>query len=179
MRKLFAFLVGLAACTGASAQSGLEAQRAAMARLAWMAGAWEGTSTIQERDGEKSSLSHEWIRLAGGGLAVMIQGRHYRKLPDGGRGEVVLDTAGMMTYDPAAKKYRFITQLQDGRGGIHDAVMQGDTLSWRIDLNNAHVRYDITRSARGEWSELGYFCRDGAACVPFFKMLLERKGDAP
>ena len=91
----------------------------------------------------------------------------------------MLDTAGMMTYDATAKKYRFVTQLQDGRGGIHDAEMVGNTLSWRIPLNNAHVRYDITRTERGEWSELGYFCRDGAACIPFFKMLLERKGDAP
>ena len=183
MKKLIALLIGLAACAGATAQpqaqAELEAQRAAMAKLAWMAGVWEGESAIQDREGEKRSLSQEWIRMAGGGLAVMIQGRHFRRLPDGARGEVVLDTAGMMTYDPAAKKYRFVTQLQDGKGGIHEAVMQGETLSWKIDLTNAHVRYDIIRTAGGEWSELGYFCRDGAACIPFFKMLLKRKGDAP
>jgi hypothetical protein len=179
MKKLVILLAGIAIAFGALAQSELEAQRAAMEKLAWMAGAWEGISTSRERDGEKQSVSYEWIRRAGGGLAIMIQGRHYRRLPDGARGDVVLDTAGMMTYDPATSKYRFVTQLQDGKGGTHEAVMQGDTLSWKIALSNAHIRYDITRSAKGEWSELGYFCRDGAACVPFFKMLLERKGDAP
>ena len=179
MKKLLILLSVLLAASGAFAQSELEAQRAAMGKLSWMAGYWVGNSASQDREGEKRSLSQEWIRSAADGLAVMVQGKHNRQLPDGSRGDVVLDTAGMITYDAAAAKYRFVTQLQDGKGGIFDMAMQGDVLSWRIPINNAHIRYDITRTAKGEWSELGYFCRDGAPCVPFFKMLLERKGDAP
>jgi hypothetical protein len=73
---------------------------------------------------------------------------------------------------------RFVTQLGDGKGGTFDAVMNGEALSWRIPLPNAHVRYDITRTERGQWSEIGHFRRDGAPCVPFLRMLLDRKGDA-
>jgi len=91
----------------------------------------------------------------------------------------VLDTAGMFTYDPATAKYRFNTQLQDGKGGMQEATMTGDTLSWRIPIPGAHIRYDITKNEKAQWSELGYFCRDGAACVQFFRMTLDRKGDAP
>ena len=178
MKKLLISCLGLLAVFGAAAQGEEQAQRAAMDKLAWMAGTWEGASVTQDREGEKRSISNEWIRRAAGGMAVMIQGRHYRQLPEGARGDVVLDTAGMITYDPGAGKYRFMTQLQDGKGGAFDMVMQGETLSWRIPITSAHIRYDITRTERGQWSELGYFCRDGVPCVPFFKMLLDRKGDA-
>ena len=172
-------LVVVGAQAQAPAEPDVAAQRAAMARLAWMAGVWEGQSVTREREGEKRSVSYEWIRSAAGGLAIMVQGRHYRQLPDGGRGEVVLDTAGMFTYDAAASKYLFVTQLQNGRGGTMEAVMQGETLSWRIPLAGAHVRYDITRSDKGQWNEKGHFCRDGAPCQPFFEMVLDRRGDAP
>ena len=179
MKTILIWCLGLALSLGAAAQGEADAQRAAMEKLAWMAGTWEGASATQDREGEKRSISNEWIRRAAGGLAVMIQGRHYRMLPDGARGDVVLDTAGMITYDAAAGKYRFLTQLQDGKGGTFDMEMQGDALSWRIPITGAHIRYDITRTERGQWSELGYYCRDGAPCVPFFKMLLERRGEAP
>jgi hypothetical protein len=31
----------------------------------------------------------------------------------------------------------------------------GDVLSWQIPITNAHIRYDITRTERGQWSEAG------------------------
>jgi hypothetical protein len=157
----------------------LEAQRAAMDKLAWMAGAWEGSAATQARDGERRSISQESIRRAAGGLAILLQGHHWRQLPDGSRGDVVLDTAGMITFDGAKGHYRFATQLQDGKAGDFDAEMTGQTLSWRIPLQGAHIRYDISRNERGQWSELGFYCRDGVECAPFFRMTLDRRGDAP
>ena len=163
----------------AAAQSPGDAQRAAMDKIAWLAGQWEGTATTQERDGEKRSHSVESVRRAAGGTALLIQGRHHRMLADGGRGEIVHDTAALLTFDQATGKYRFATQLQDGRSGTFDATVEGDTFSWKLPLPNAHVRYDIRRNAAGQWSEDGFFCRDGAECRPIFKMTLDRKGDAP
>jgi hypothetical protein len=165
--------------TGAFAQSPGDAQRAAMDRIAWLAGHWEGSAVTQGRDGESRAHSTEWVRRAAGGTALLIQGRHHRWLPDGGRGDIVHDTAALLTFDPASGKYRFATQLQDGRSGTYEGMVEGDTFSWKLPLPGAHVRYDIRRNAAGQWSEDGHFCRDGAACLPIFKMTLERKGEAP
>src|SRR6478609_3918761 len=85
MKKWIVLLTGLLAAFGAAAQAELDAQRAAMDKLAWMAGVWEGQASMQDREGEKRSFSQETIRRAAGGLAILIQGRHYRHQPDGSR----------------------------------------------------------------------------------------------
>ena len=179
MKKTFTFIAALLAVTGSLAQADPAAQRAAMEKISWLAGQWDGSSTSRGREGETRSASTESVRLAAGGTALLIQGRHYRLLPDGGRGEVVHDTAGLINFDPASGKYRFTTQLQNGQGGVFDGTMQGNTFSWRLPLPQAHVRYDIARNERGQWSEAGFYCRDGAECQQIFSMTLDRKGDAP
>ena len=155
------------------------AQKAAIAKVSWLAGQWEGTATTRGRDGESRALSAETVRLAAGGTALMIQGKHYKLLADGSRGEVVHDTAAMLTFDPASGRYRFATQLQTGQAGVFDGTVEGSTFTWRLPLPGGHARYDIMRNDKGQWNELGFYCRDGAECVPIFRMALDRKGDAP
>ena len=179
MKKSLIALAALLAAAGAVAQPDPAAQRAAMDKISWLAGQWEGVASTLGREGETKSVSSEAVRMAAGGTALLIQGRHYRLLPDGGRGELVHDTAGLINFDPAAGKYKFTTQLQNGQGGVFEGTVQDNTFSWRLPLPQAHVRYDITRNARGQWSELGFYCRDGAECRPIFNMTLDRKGDAP
>ena len=176
--KASILFAGLALAAGAFAQSEAAAQKAAMDKVAWLAGQWEGTAATRGRDGESRAISSETVRAAAGGTALLVQGRHYRLLADGGRGEIVHDTAAMLTFDPAAGKYRFATQLQSGQGGVFDGTVEGNTFSWRLPLSGGHARYDISRNDRGQWNELGFYCRDGAECVPIFRMTLDRKGDA-
>ncbi|MEO5671990.1 MAG: hypothetical protein ABIR26_14970 [Ramlibacter sp.] len=172
-------LAPLVLAVTAHAQSPGDAQRAAMDKIGWLAGNWEGNAVTQTREGESRSVSTEVVRRAAGGTAILIQGKHFRVLPDGGRGDVVHDTAGMITFDVQAGKYRFSTQLADGKSGVFDGAMEGNTFNWRLPLPGAHVRYDIVRNERGQWAELGFYCREGAPCAPIFRMTLDRKGDAP
>jgi hypothetical protein len=178
MKTVAAFLLALTAGAAFGQADPLAAQRSAMEKLAWMPGAWEGQSVTRTPEGEKRSVSSEAIRSAAGGLAIMIQGRHWRQLEGGGRGDVVLDTAGMLTFDAASGKYKFATQLQDGKAGTFDAELKGDVFSWGFPVRGGAIRYDITRE-NSQWNERGFFCREGAPCVPFFQMTLDRKGDAP
>ena len=180
MKKALVVLLAAVAASAGAAETTPEAaaQKAAMDKLAWLAGQWEGTAATRGRDGEAQSISSETVRSAAGGTALLVQGRHYRLLPGGGRGDIVHDTAAMLTFDPAAGKYRFATQLQTGQGGVFEGTVEGATFSWRLPLPGGHARYDITRNDKGQWSELGFYCRDGADCVPIFRMTLDRKGDA-
>lgn len=169
-----------AASGGAAAQSDAAAQqRAAMDKIAWMAGQWEGSSSTFTREGEMRAVSSESVQLGAGGTALLVRGRHWRQQADGTRGAVVHDAAGLIRWDAASGSYKFTTQLADGRGGVYDGVVDGGTFTWRLPLPQGYVRYDIARNDKGQWSEQGFFCAQGAECRPIFRMTLDRKGDAP
>ena len=102
----FALLLSGVPAGVTAAEPDAPAQVAALDRIAWLAGRWEGSATTQVRDGEARSISSETVRRAAGGTALLIQGRHWRVTTYGARGDVVHDTAGLVTYDPASGKYQ-------------------------------------------------------------------------
>ena len=168
----------------------VQAQRDAMARLAWMAGEWRGESTMQRGPTASRTLSWERVTAAAGGLALLVQGRHH--LPDaaGRPGELVHDAAGMISYDPATGRYRFVTQLATGRSGSFEARVEDGRFVWFIPAGPATIRYEIARDGDRGWNEQGVHCPAGAsagapagagaaggvdACQRFFTMQLERQ----
>jgi hypothetical protein len=172
----------LAAAGSAGAQTPPEAaaQRDAIAKLAWMAGRWEGTSTSLVREGQVRATSSEWMKIAAGGTALVILGVHHRVMPDGSRGEVTHDAAGMITWDNAKQKYRFTAHIDKGRHGDFEGVMDGDTFVWSIPIPQGSIRYRIRRNEAGQYTEKGELCPNSqSVCAPtVFEMLLDRKGDA-
>jgi len=150
-------------------------QVAAMAPLAWMAGEWRGEASMKAPTGEQNSLSWERVTLAAGGTALLIQGRHNRRNADGSAGELVHDTAGLLHFQPATGKYRFVTQLANGRSGDFEARVDGQKLVWFLPAGQGQqIRYEIQPNPAGQWTEDGFFCR-GEACQPFFKMTLSKQ----
>jgi hypothetical protein len=157
-------------------------QRAAIERIAWMAGVWEGTSTFDRgREGVSETLSWERVRSAAGGTALLVEGRHDKRLPDGSRGARTHDTAGLITFDPQTGKYRFTAQLADGTHGSHEGEMQGDVFVWRTETPYGTARFRISLE-KDRWTERGEFCpksdRQDPPCRPFFSMSLGRVADA-
>jgi hypothetical protein len=150
-------------------------QVAAIAPLAWMAGEWRGEASMKSPAGDQGSLSWERVTLAAGGTALLIQGRHHRRNADGSAGEVVHDTAGLLQFQPRTGKYRFVTQLANGRSGDFEARVEGQKMIWFLPAaEGQQMRYEIQRNAAGQWVEDGFFCR-GEACQPFFKMTLTQQ----
>jgi hypothetical protein len=171
-----------AACVTAAAQAppadpaALQAQRDAMARLAWLAGEWRGEATMQRGPQAMRSLSWEQVTPAADGLALLVRGRHHKPDADGKPGDVVHDAAGMITFDPASGRYRFVTQLATGQQGSFDATVEGGRFKWFLPAGPATVRYEIFSNPAQQWMEEGYYCpTPGAECARFFSMQLVRQ----
>lgn len=171
----------LSAQTGAQAPSAerAAAQVAAIDKIAWLVGEWEGRATIEQGPQSRSeSISWERVTRAAGGTALMVIGRHYRRNPDGSRGDAVHDAAALITFDDTRDKYRFESQLGSGQHGSFEAEMQGAAFMWRIDTQRGPIRYRITRDDAGRWTERGEMCpppdKPDAACRDFFSMTLTK-----
>ena len=155
------------------------AQMAAIDKISWLAGEWEGTATFDRGpQGKSETISWERVTRVAGGTALMVLGRHYHRNADGSRGDPVHDAAALITFDDAAGKYRFQSQLANGQYGAFSAVMQKAAFVWSIDTPRGVIRYRITRDDTGRWTEQGEMCPAGAqpdaACREFFSMTLTK-----
>ncbi len=181
MKALFvSILVALSGAALAQAPASTSPQqRQAMEKIAWMAGVWEGASTMDRGpQGQAQNISWERVRRAAGGTALLVEGRHWRRLPEDKRGEVVHDAAALITFDAASGKYRFVAQLADGSYQANEAWMDGDVFVWQTRSPHGVVRFRISHEAE-RWTERGEFCpaAEGAPCKPFFQMSLARVGE--
>jgi hypothetical protein len=177
--SVFVLLLSIATL-GAQAQPRPEAaptaQIDAMKKLAWLEGTWEGSASFMTAAGASPAKSWERVALAAGGTALLIQGRHFGVGADGQAGPMLHDAAGLISFDERAARYRVVTQTREGRGGSFEGRVENGVFSWFIPRPGGHVRYDIARNDKGQWHEVGYSCSDGAPCVEFLRMTLERKG---
>lgn len=144
-------LLGL--CAGSAlAQETDKQQAAAMAPLAWMAGEWRGEANMRRPEGDLRSLSWERVTVAAGGTALLVQGQHRRPNADGSPGDLVHDTAGLLHFQPGTGKYRFVTQLANGRSGDFEARVDGQKLIWFMTAGGASrsaTRSTAMRPANG------------------------------
>lgn len=160
------------------------AQMAAIDKISWLAGEWEGTATFDRGpQGKSETISWERVTRVAGGTALMVLGRHFRRNADGSRGESVHDAAALITFDDATGKYRFQSQLSNGQHGAFSAEMQGAVFVWSIDTPHGVIRYRISRDEAGRWSERGEMCpaavgpqagKPEAPCRDFFAMTLAK-----
>lgn len=151
-----------------------QAQIDAMAKLAWLAGDWEGSATFNTPSGPRKARSSERVLVGAGGTALLIHGLHRELTAEGQVGEIAHDAMALLVFDEKSGKYRVSSQTKEGRGGHFEGRMEGETFQWFIPFPGGHMRYDIRRSEAGEWVEQGNFCRDGSPCVPTLSMTLKR-----
>ena len=71
----------------------------------------------------------------------------------------------------AMKRLAWLEGTWEGSASFMTAAGASPAKSWeRVALA------DIARNDKGQWHEVGYSCSDGAPCVEFLRMTLERKG---
>jgi hypothetical protein len=154
-----------------SATELIAAQRAAMARLAWMDGEWRGPAVTRAEDGEHRVIQTERIGGLLDGTVKVIEGRGFN--PDGSKG---FNAFGVISYDPSADKFEFRSYAQ-GRSGTFAIAPNGNGYVWEIPAGPATIRYTATL-ADGTWTEVGDRLVPGRPPVRFFEMNLHRVGDS-
>jgi hypothetical protein len=178
MKKLLAIsLAALLPCLSfAQAESPTKAEQLAeMKKLDFMIGEWKGTSKIRMGAGPASeSAMHERVESVLGGLGLLIRGRGTGQSADGGE-RVTHEAVGLFNWDPANKRYRFISQTEKGYFTVTDAAFENGAFVWNLKMGgDAAARYTIRLDDAGRWSETGEMTRDGKTWAPFFEMVLGR-----
>jgi hypothetical protein len=152
---------------------------AALDRLDWLVGEWEGEGWMEYVAGQRGTFrGQERVERRMGGRLVVVEGSFATEIP--GAGEVPVHQAfGIFQYDPASDRFRFrtYTALGPGVGGLHDAEVGEGRVVWGYeDPRLGTVRYTLTRTEADEWLEVGDASRDGGATWRrFFEMRLARR----
>jgi hypothetical protein len=150
----------------------IAAQRDGMASLAYMNGVWRGPATTTLPSGEVHNITQtERIGPFLDESVKVIEGRGYE--PDG---RVGFNAFGVISYDPATKKYTMRSYAQ-GYQGDFVITPTVDGYTWEIPAGPMTIRYTAVIKD-GKWREVGDRIMPGRPPVRFFEMNLVRVGDS-
>ncbi|MEO6041314.1 MAG: DUF1579 domain-containing protein [Croceibacterium sp.] len=151
----------------------LAAQKAALAKLAWMDGEWRGPAVTQTETGEHRVTQTERIGPMIDGTLKVVEGRGFN--PDGTKG---FNAFGVISFNPYSSKYEFRAYAQ-GNAGTFAINPTSDGYVWETPAGPGMIiRYTATL-AGGTWTEVGDRIAAGKPAVRFFEMHLKRVGNSP
>ena len=149
----------------------IAAQRAAMARLAWMDGRWRGPAVTRTAQGEHQVTQTERIGTALDGTIRVVEGKGF-----GADGSVGFHAFGIVSFDPRTQAYTMRSYAQ-GRAGDFPLRPTADGYVWEIAAGPMTIRYTATLTS-GTWREIGERIAPGQPPQQFFEMNLTRIGDS-
>lgn len=142
-----------------------DAQLAAMAKLEYMIGNWQGEGWIDMGGRRMTFRGGEKIHKKLNGVAQLVEGSFFAK-PEGAPAEIpVHTTLGVISYDPKTSKYRFASWLATGGSGTAELVVGDNGWSWTTENG---VKFTMTL-VDGQWVETGE-----AGGKQFFEMRLKK-----
>jgi len=126
----------------------IEAQRAAMQKLAFLAGHWSGGVSVVRGPGEPLKATQtEDVQYKIDGVVLLIEGKATNS-----SGKVVFSALATVSYDEAAKAYHF-RAYNEGRYLDTELAVTVDGFSWSFTGGPAHVVNTMHLTGKGEWQE--------------------------
>jgi hypothetical protein len=129
----------------------VDAQRAAMNKLGFLAGRWSGEARVLRGPGLNLDLEQtEEAQFKLDGLVLMIEGVG-RTRPDG---KQALQALGLITFDDASGTYR-MRAFNDGRWLESEIkfIDEGLAISWGFTLGEISTKSVLRINDKGEWTE--------------------------
>ncbi len=178
------FKTGICALAGALAAAGTAAAqdypspkaevKAAIEKLAWLQGTWEGEGWHYTHAGKRETYNiKEQIVSKLDGIILAVEGRGWSVDAEGNEIEVHHAVA-VMSYDPFAKDYRIHAFTRDGFQTATTPEVGEMSYRWTVPAGpGAEMRYHA-RIEDGEWVESGERCA-GDKCTPAMEMRLRKK----
>ena len=150
-------------------------QKAAMAKLKPIVGQWKGTGWIELGPLRFDFESSEVFAEKAGGLGIIVEGLHHMANPDGKK-RVIHNAIALINFDPKSDRYRFVTQLANGRAGDYQATITKDgDFQWVIpDTPIGKTIYTISFQKSGEYHEIGELVSKSGDRKKFFEMNLRK-----
>jgi hypothetical protein len=154
-----------------------EEHRAALKKLEFLVGTWEGEAwSIMPNQPKETLTQSEVVSWDLDGSILVIKGLGKKMDPETREEAVVHQALAILSYDPQQKSYRFNTYVADGRSSSADAFIK-DTgeFVWITEAGNGYkIRYTIKLNDAGQWTEVGEWSRDEENWRQFFGMTLDR-----
>jgi hypothetical protein len=151
--------------------------KAAMKKLEFLVGNWEGEAwSLMPNQPKETVVQTEKVHWDLNESILIVEGLGKKMDPETKKLEVAHQALAIISYDPQAKKYRFNTFVADGRSSIADAYIK-DTgeFIWTTDAGKGYkIRYTIILNESGQWIEKGEWSRDGENWTQFFGMTLDK-----
>lgn len=152
-------------------EAAMAAQKSAITKLPPMDGVWRGDAWTILPDGSREEIVQtERVGPFLGGTIRVIEGRGYAK-----SGDVVFNAMGIISFDPATKKYTIRTYA-NGRQGDYPLTLTEEGFDWEIAAGPMMIKYKATIKD-GVWHEVGDQVMPGKPPFRFLEMTLKRVGD--
>jgi hypothetical protein len=146
----------------------------AMKRLDFLLGTWEGTGWIQTGRERATFRQRETVRTAAGGTVVIIDGLG-RSLDPAQADRIVHQAFAVVSFDATSQQFRWRAFRADGNEIDATPEVSTDKLVWGfLPPKGPTVRFTLTRSAAGEWVEVGEVSMKPGEWMKFFEMTLKK-----
>ncbi len=153
-------------------QALVAAQKAALAPLAFMDGAWRGEARHTGIDGTQHVVVQtERIGPMLDGAIKVIEGRGYNA--DGSTG---FNAFAVLSWDVRKQAFNFRTNAM-GQSSDFAFRPTADGFAWEIPAGPMTIRYTATING-GTWHEVGDRIAQDGTSTRFFEMTLKRLGDS-
>lgn len=150
---------------------------AAMDRLDFLVGEWEGSGWMEWGPGQRAEFSgSEVVERRMGGRLVVVEGSFTAVLgPPGTEPTPVHQAFGVFSRGPADEGLVFRTYTaRGGNGEAHEVEVGDERIEWGYEGPRGLNRYTITLTESGAWHEVGHVSTDGGATwEQFFEMTLQ------
>jgi hypothetical protein len=146
------------------------AELAAMKKLHFLVGKWEGTGWIQQGPQRQETKGTEQVQVKLQGKALLVEGL----FADVANGKVVHETMAVVTYDEKASKYRFNTYLYNRPNAEYELVLKDNGVAWQMKVGEG-MFVDFTMGIdKGDWLEIGEVTMPGRPKMKFLEMRLKK-----
>ena len=152
MRLLLTFyLAGISLLVAQPRQPDIAAQKAAMKKLEFLVGKWEGDAKVWRGPGEPIAVRQtEDVRMRLDGLVMLVEGTGR----DPQTGKIVFNALATIAFDEATGTYR-TRAYNDGRYLDTELTVVDKGYSWGYEAGPAKIRNSMKLNAEGEWVQTG------------------------
>lgn len=149
-----------------------QAELDAMKKLDFLVGSWKGTGSMMEGPGKNQAYTgSESVQRKLQGKALLVEG-----LFTGTDSKAVVhETLAVITYDAAAKKYRFQTHLFNQPSAEHELHVVDNGFWWELKPSpGVTVKFTMKLTDKGEWNEIGEVTVPGRSPMKILEMTLAK-----
>lgn len=171
---LFAALVVLATPgMGQAPDFGGKAQAAAMSKLSFMLGRWEGGGWIEYGGRRIEFKGTEEVEPGAGGTVFAVRGVHKATMQ--GREFVIHDAYAVIQFDDKKSAYKMTAHLSNGLQNEYALQVKDKGYQWELKGSPmGDVRYTMTLTPAGEWREIGEAKQADGVYKQIFEMVLKK-----